>query len=256
MAQDIRKLMKDQSGTDSTLREGHKARFEQLLDERLPQENSSHSQGGIYLWMKVAAVFIVAGGIALWAYDNAFAKADSDPTQLVETVTEIKSNPIIEPDILLSALSPEFKKIEDYYLASVNLDIARLEITDDNKELIDAFMKQLSDLDSEYKRLNQEITESGVSEEMVNAMIENLKLRVELMLKLKATLKEMKDKKVLVYPISFTVDNSETQFELSIEYKEIAQEVGISDYRVVKAPNNNPYFIKTIKNIYTKLKSQ
>ena len=135
----------------------------------------------------------MAGGIALWAYDNAFAKADSDPTQLVETVTEIKSNPIIEPDILLSALSPEFKKIEDYYLASVNLDIARLEITDDNKELIDAFMKQLSDLDSEYKRLNQEITESGVSEEMVNAMIENLKLRVELMLKLKATLKEMKD---------------------------------------------------------------
>ena len=64
------------------------------------------------------------------------------------------------------------------------------------------------------------------------------------------TLKQMKDKKVLVYPISFTVDNSETQFELDIEYKEIADEVGLADYRVAKAPNHNEYFIKTLKNLY------
>ena len=70
------------------------------------------------------------------------------------------------------------------------------------------------------------------------------------------TLKQMKNKKVLVYPISFTVDNSETQFELDIEYKEIANEVGIVDYRVAKVPNNNPYFIKTIEGIYNNLKNQ
>lgn len=64
------------------------------------------------------------------------------------------------------------------------------------------------------------------------------------------TLKEMKGKKVLVYPISFTVDNSETEFELDIEYKEIADEVGISDYRVAKAPNHNEYFVKTLKHLY------
>lgn len=68
------------------------------------------------------------------------------------------------------------------------------------------------------------------------------------------TLKQMKDKKVLVYPISFTVDNSETQFELDIEYKEIADEVGIIDYRVAKAPNHNEYFINTIKNLYEGMK--
>lgn len=70
------------------------------------------------------------------------------------------------------------------------------------------------------------------------------------------TLKEMKDKKVLVYPISFTVDNSETQFELDIEYKEIADEVGLADYRVAKVPNYHPYFIKTIEGIYNNLKIQ
>jgi len=200
MAQDIRKLLKDQSVTNSALQEGHKARFRELLETRLPQENNKEPTGGIYLWMKIAAVFIVAGVVGWLAYDGAFAKANPDPTQLVETTSDTHSDQdnskidqVNEPDILLSALSPEFKKIEDYYLASINLEIARLEITDDNKELIDAFMKQLSELDAEYKRLNQEITESGVSEEMVNAMIINLKLRVELMLKLKAKLKEMKD---------------------------------------------------------------
>ncbi len=64
------------------------------------------------------------------------------------------------------------------------------------------------------------------------------------------TLKQMKDKKVLIYPISFTVDNSETEFELDIEYKEIADEVGISDYRVAKAPNHSRYFIETLKELY------
>lgn len=56
--------------------------------------------------------------------------------------------------------------------------------------------------------------------------------------------------KVLVYPISFTVDNSETEFELVIEYKEIADEVGIEDYRVAKAPNHHPYFMETLIDLY------
>jgi len=53
-------------------------------------------------------------------------------------------------------------------------------------------MKQLSELDEEYQRLNKEISESGISEEMVNAMIDNLKLRVELLSKLKRKLAELK----------------------------------------------------------------
>ena len=69
-------------------------------------------------------------------------------------------------------------------------------------------------------------------------------------------LKEIKSKKVIIYPISFTVDNSETQFELDIEYKEIADELGYEDYRVAKVPNHHPYFIKTIEGIYNNLKSQ
>jgi ferrochelatase len=59
-------------------------------------------------------------------------------------------------------------------------------------------------------------------------------------------LKDYKDEKVVVYPISFTIDNVETDFELNIEYRELAEEVGLKDYIVVKAPNDREEFVKFI----------
>jgi len=67
-------------------------------------------------------------------------------------------------------------------------------------------------------------------------------------------LKEIKSK-VIIYPISFTVDNSETEFELDIEYKEVADELGIEDYRVAKTPNHHPYFLEALTNIYENMKA-
>lgn len=69
------------------------------------------------------------------------------------------------------------------------------------------------------------------------------------------TLKTLGGKKVLVYPIAFTVDNSETECELDIEYREIAHEVGIDDYRVAKAPNAHPHFVNCLVDIYEGMKS-
>ncbi len=62
------------------------------------------------------------------------------------------------------------------------------------------------------------------------------------------------NKKVIIYPTSFTVDNSETQGELDIEYREVAEELGFKDYRVVKAPNHHPYFVECLKSMYEKMK--
>ena len=66
-------------------------------------------------------------------------------------------------------------------------------------------------------------------------------------------LKEIKSK-VIIYPISFTVDNSETKGELVLEYGELAHELGIKDYRVANAPKHHPYFINALKEIYEKMK--
>ncbi len=63
---------------------------------------------------------------------------------------------------------------------------------------------------------------------------------------LEEVLAQCKGKNVCIYPISFTVDNSETDFELSIEYKEKAQKLGIQEYVVAKCLNDNETFAKTI----------
>jgi len=62
-------------------------------------------------------------------------------------------------------------------------------------------------------------------------------------------LKDFKDDNVLIYPIAFIIDNSETDFELSIEYKEIAEEIGINEYKVCKCVNASDEFVSTIANI-------
>lgn len=62
-------------------------------------------------------------------------------------------------------------------------------------------------------------------------------------------LKSLKNKKVLISPLSFTIDNSETEFELVIEYKEVADELGFDEYLVAKCPNDSDKFVEAIKDI-------
>jgi ferrochelatase len=68
-------------------------------------------------------------------------------------------------------------------------------------------------------------------------------------------LKSLTKKKVIIYPIAFTVDNSETEFELEVEYREVAEELGFEEYRVAKAPNAHPQFVACIQGIYERLKT-
>jgi len=67
---------------------------------------------------------------------------------------------------------------------------------------------------------------------------------------LEEKLKEIENKKVLIYPISFTLDNSETDYELSIEYKDIAKKLGFEKYIVSKCVNDSDLFVKSLIDIY------
>jgi len=62
-------------------------------------------------------------------------------------------------------------------------------------------------------------------------------------------LTNFKDENVIIYPIAFIVDNSETDFELDIEYREIAEEIGINEFKVCKCVNDSDMFIEAIKDI-------
>ena len=67
-------------------------------------------------------------------------------------------------------------------------------------------------------------------------------------------LKVVRNRGVIIVPIAFTVDNSETDFELEVEYREIAEELGFKEYRVVRCPNDSELFVDALQEIYEKMR--
>ena len=55
-------------------------------------------------------------------------------------------------------------------------------------------------------------------------------------------------RKVVIYPLAFTIDNSETVYELDIEHREIAQKIKYEDYRVASCFNDDDAFVDFIAN--------
>ena len=187
MAQDIRDLLKGENPEKAKLSKGHKSRFEAMLDKEMPQEKNSFS------WLKIAAIALVLLSVSFFGYQYL-----SDFTGDINTPN---TNPIVEVDtkkndtpsqISLGDLSPDLKKVEDYYRTGINLQLASLKVDPENKDLVDGYMSQLSILDKEYKKLNLELNKEGPTEATITALIDNLKLRLELLFKLKNKLNEFK----------------------------------------------------------------
>lgn len=59
-------------------------------------------------------------------------------------------------------------------------------------------------------------------------------------------LRHPKHRKVLIFPLAFTLDNSETIFELDIEHREIAEKIKYEDYVVASCMNTDDKFVDLI----------
>jgi len=187
MAQDIRELLKERDPKGTKLSKGHEKRFEAMLNQAQPLEKSNFS------WMKVAAIAIVLVSVSFFGYQYL--------SDFTGNTLDNNTNPIVEVDqkdkettnqISLGDLSPDLKKIEDYYRTGINVQLASLKIDAKNKGLVDGYMSQLSVLDKEYKKLNLELNKEGPTEATITALIDNLKFRLELLFKLKNKLNEFK----------------------------------------------------------------
>jgi hypothetical protein len=191
MAQDIRELMKGKPSQEPSLPVGHKARFETRLHAAFDtNEGTVYTKRPLIFWMKIAAVAIAFIAVSMFGYHQ--LSRDNGGDSLVEStpITQPKQN---EKQLLLADISPDLKRVEDYYMTGINVQLASLKITTENKDVIDAYMEQLKVLTEEYESLNAELTEVGPSEETITALVDNLKMRLELLMKLKTKLKELKN---------------------------------------------------------------
>lgn len=193
MAQDLKKLLQGNNHEEALLNDGHEKRFEARLDKAFSSaQNSKKSKNhhGLF-WLRVAAIAIIFLSLGFFGYQR-LNKDNSD--SLVETSNKVEAVESVDFNgITLGDISPDLKRVENFYLTGINVQLASLDMTDENKELIDAFLVRLDELNAEYTALNKELNEVGPTEATINALIDNLKLRLELLLKLKNKLKELKN---------------------------------------------------------------
>ncbi len=171
---------------DMRMPEGHEARFEKRLEESLGRK-----KGRPYLWIGMAATLIALLGLTLWMQDSGPDLADPSESLVQQTVDSTGA----QQGISLGDLSPDLRKLETYYTASINMELASLDISEENREIANDFILRLAELDSEYVQLNEELNEIGPNEQTIGAMIKNLQYRLQLMLKLKEKLIELKSSK-------------------------------------------------------------
>ncbi|MEN3324586.1 hypothetical protein VP395_12665 [Mariniflexile soesokkakense] len=176
MAQDIKELFKKDIQTHETMPENHQERFLKRLEGALPMENEYK-----FGWLKVAASVVVFLGLGLGAF-KVLKQEIPLPNNVATNTVETKT---------LGDISPGLKKVEDYYLASINFELSKIEYTPETKEVFDGYVVELENLDKEYKRLSVELTQFGPRELTVNALIDNLKIRLNLLHRLRAQLKEL-----------------------------------------------------------------
>jgi hypothetical protein len=183
MAQDLRNLfVEDPKEQDIKMSEGHDTRFLQKLEKELPKKKSINRLS----FLNIAASVVVLLGMSYGAFQFFYTpSSDSiEPTEVVVAKEDIKS---------LGEVLPDLKKVEDFYLASINLELSKVELTPENKELVDGYIERLKELNEEYDKLTVELNTNGANEETLDALINNLKFRLNLVMRLKEKLQEFNE---------------------------------------------------------------
>ncbi|MEO9479209.1 MAG: hypothetical protein ABJO28_13875 [Maribacter dokdonensis] len=182
MEQDLREMFKnDREKQKHAIKPGHEERFLKKLEKSIPSNKTTK-----WGWLHIAAsvVVLVSLSLGFWFLSG----NDENTVTVVQNDKEEKQ----KTEFTFGDLSPDLKKVENYYVANINLELAKLEVSPDTKGLIDSFMEQLNNLNLEYKTLNKELKELGPNDQTITALIENLQLRLQLLQKLKRKLNELK----------------------------------------------------------------
>jgi hypothetical protein len=184
MSRDLRKLCEEERIKQiSPLREGHRERFLERLNREMPRQKKPYRP----ILKSVASILIlVSVGTLIWN----LGKNNSANIPITTGTDSTKES--LKQSISLGDLSPDLKNVENYYVTNINLELAQLQVSKENRELVNSYMSHLSDLNDEYQKLNNELNQMGPNEQTITALIKNLQLRLQLLLKLKEKLNELK----------------------------------------------------------------
>lgn len=179
MSKDIREVLKNKVDAPGRLSTNHRQRFQQKLLEELHDKPTAKKS---YQWLYVAASIVLMVSLGIQFY----------PTKTIENPVEVAVDKPTN-QISLGSISPELKTVEAYYVNTINYELSKLELTNDNKELFDGYLAKIGELTKEYKLLTQELNTKGINDDTINALIGNLQLRLQLLKRMQKQLNELKN---------------------------------------------------------------
>lgn len=142
---------------------------------KLEKELQPREQKGKVLSMKImrwsaAAAILVLAGLGVY---HLLAPAGRGTTPLVNKT---------EGDAMLKDIDPTYAKEVYHFTQLIELKQSELkQIEKDNPTLYNQFLQDISKLDSSYNALKNELPSNANREQLLEAMIQNLRLQTELL---------------------------------------------------------------------------
>jgi hypothetical protein len=164
----------------------------QLEKQLAPAEKKGKVLAMKFLRLGVAAAILVLAGIGVFYL--AFDKKGGDPSVAVTPVNE--NAPVVAQDKLLEEINPTYAKEVYHFTQLIELKQTELkQIEKDNPVLYKQFISDINKLDSSYYSLKNALPVNPNREQLLEAMIQNLRLQTELLNQQLNIIKQIKQSK-------------------------------------------------------------
>lgn len=173
MEQKINELFKKERDINFKDKIDHEDIFVDRLYKELPPKKPWFQSG-----LKIAATILLLISIML------FSRSISDEQLKFE-----------KPDLVLKNIAPDLEKIEEYYITNINQSISSIDYKNTEKKMVERYRNRLKILNQEHKTLMKEINSSGPNSMSITALINNLKIQLDILNQLNTVIEQKKNKK-------------------------------------------------------------
>lgn len=155
------------------------------LEQELHGDKNQHAKSNkqrvvlltIFRWSTAAAILILAGVGVFSLLNN---KNTTPPDMAQNPVTP--DTPATAGDAILKEINPTYAQEVYHFTRLIELKQNELrEIEKDDPHLYKKFVSDINKLDSSYNALRRELPENPNREQLLQAMIENLRLQTEIL---------------------------------------------------------------------------
>ncbi len=151
-------------------------------DQKQDEKETSDSKSGRKIipfssWIKIAAILLVSFSLIYLIYENQTLKSSIALDQNNSTTKEDLDEAETRENFPLSSVSSELAEVEQFYVSEVDLKLKSAKALNVDEEVL----KEVDLLNEEFSELKKDMKQSINDEQIIEAMIDNYRLKIELL---------------------------------------------------------------------------